>query len=146
MTIFQAIILGIVQGLTELLPISSSAHLKLIPWMFNWGEIPESFDIALHLGTFLAITLFFFKDWIALIKGGYNTVVKKQKTVEGKMFLYIVLATIPGGCIGFLLDHYLEDLLKAPLIIATALIVMGILLYVIDKKSKSENVEHVKSE
>ena len=57
MEIYQAIVLGIVQGLTELLPVSSSAHLKLIPWMFNWN-IPESFDVALHLGTLLAITLF----------------------------------------------------------------------------------------
>ena len=64
MEVYQAVILGIVQGLTELLPISSSAHLKLIPWMFNWN-VPESFDIALHLGTLFAITLFFFKDWIA---------------------------------------------------------------------------------
>lgn len=68
MEIYQAIVLGIVQGLTELLPVSSSAHLKLIPWMFNWN-IPESFDVALHLGTLLAITLFFFKDWLGLIKG-----------------------------------------------------------------------------
>ena len=65
MEIYQAIVLGIVQGLTELLPVSSSAHLKLIPWMFNWN-IPESFDVALHLGTLLAITLFFFKDMIKL--------------------------------------------------------------------------------
>ena len=67
MTIFQSIILGIVQGLTELLPISSSAHLFLIPWALNW-DIPDSFDIALHFGTLLAIGIFFFKDWINLIK------------------------------------------------------------------------------
>ena len=81
MNIFQSIILGIVQGLTELLPISSSAHLNLIPWIFNW-EIPESFDIALHLGTLLAITIFFFKDWLKLIKGGYDSVFKKKKSTE----------------------------------------------------------------
>lgn len=134
----QSIILGIIQGLTELLPISSSAHLTLIPWMFNWEGLSESFDVALHFGTLLAIGLFFFKDWIQLIKGGFNQVVKKEKTVEGRMFWYIVLATIPGGIIGFLLDHFLEDALKAPLIIAFALIIMGILLYVIDKKCKSK--------
>lgn len=137
MDIFQALILGIVQGLTELLPISSSAHLFLIPWIFGWKEIGD-FDVALHFGTLLAIGIFFFKDWIALIKGGYNQVVKKEKTTEGSMFWYIVIATIPGGAIGFLLDKYASDLLTNQFIIAIALIVMGIILYVVDKKSKSE--------
>jgi len=133
MTILQAIILGIVQGLTEFLPISSSAHLNLIPTIFNWN-ISESFDVALHFGTLLAIGIFFFKDWIELIKGGYKKVVKKEDSQEGKLFWYIVAATIPGGIIGFLLDHFAEDLLTKPLIIAIALIVMGIILYIVDKK------------
>jgi len=133
MTILQAIILGIVQGLTELLPISSSAHLNLIPTIFNWN-ISESFDVALHFGTLLAIGIFFFKDWIELIKGGYKKVVKKEDSQEGKLFWYIVAATIPGGIIGFLLDHFAEELLTKPLIISIALIVMGIVLYIVDKK------------
>lgn len=137
MTIIQGIILGIVQGFTELLPISSSAHLALIPWIFNW-EIPESFDVALHFGTLLAIGIFFFKDWIRLIVGGYNQVVKKEKTPEGRMFWYIVIATIPGGIIGFILDHFMEDYLSKPIIIAIALIVMGIVLYLVDKNCKSK--------
>lgn len=137
MTILQAIILGVVQGLTELLPISSSAHLFLVPWFFNW-QMPEAFDVALHFGTLLAIGLFFFKDWIKLIKGGYEQVVKKKKSAEGRMFWYIVIATIPGGAIGFLLDHFAEDLLTQPLIIAIALIIMGIALYIVDKKSKNQ--------
>ena len=144
MSIFQAIILGIVQGLTELLPISSSAHLYLIPWILDWTKSESfniafnAFDVALHAGTLLAIGIFFFKDWLKLIKGGYNQVVKKQKTPEGKMFWYIVIATIPGGIIGFLLDHFVGDTLTKPLVIACALIIMGILLYVIDKNAKSE--------
>ena len=137
MTILQSIILGIVQGLTELLPISSSAHLFLIPWIFNWS-IPESFDVALHFGTLLAIGIFFFKDWVALIKGGYNMVMKKEKTTEGKMFWNIVIATIPGGIIGFVLDKYAESILTKPVIIAIALIIMGIILYLIDKNAKKE--------
>lgn len=137
MTIIQSIILGIVQGLTELLPISSSAHLFLLPWAFSW-QIPESFDIALHFGTLLAIGIFFFKDWIALIKGGYKTIIKKEKSVEGRMFWYIVIATIPGGIIGFILDKYAEEILTKPLIIAIALIIMGIILYIIDKYAKKE--------
>ena len=98
MEIIQSLILGVVQGLTELLPISSSAHLNLIPWIFNW-DIPASFDVALHFGTLLAIAIFFFKDWIDLIKGGYKQVVKKEKSTEGRMFWYIVIATIQGGII-----------------------------------------------
>lgn len=137
MQIYQAIILGIVQGLTELLPISSSAHLFLIPWLFKWN-IPESFDVALHFGTLLAIGIFFFKDWVKLIKGGYNSLVKKEKSFEGKMFWYIVIATIPGGIIGFILDHFAEEILTKPVIIAIALIVMGIILYFVDKYSISK--------
>lgn len=136
-TIFRAIILGAVQGLTELLPISSSAHLFIIPWIFGWGEIGD-FDVALHFGTLLAIGIFFFKDWIKLIKGGYDQVVKKKKTFEGKMFWYIVFATIPGGIIGYLLDHYCSDILTRPEIIGCALIFMGIILYIIDRKAKSK--------
>ncbi len=143
MTIIQAIILGIVQGLTELLPISSSAHLNIIPWILGWTKSEEflvafeGFDVALHFGTLLAIAIFFFKDWINLIKGGYNQVVKKEKTTEGRMFWYIVLATIPGGAIGFLLDHFVGDALEKPLIIGIALAVMGIILYIVDKNAKS---------
>lgn len=137
MNIFQAVLLGVIQGLTELLPISSSAHLTIIPWIFNWN-IPESFDVALHFGTLLAIGLYFFKDWLGLIKGGFNYVVKKEKTVQGRMFWYIVLATIPGGVIGFLLDHFLSGTLNRPIIIALALIIMGIILYVVDKKAPSK--------
>ena len=82
MTIIHSIILGIVQGLTEFLPVSSSGHLNLFPWVFNWQTMPESFDVALHIGTLLAIVIYFFKDWIKLIVGGYNQVVKKKKTTE----------------------------------------------------------------
>lgn len=138
MSEIQALVLGIVQGLTELLPISSSGHLYIIPWFLNWNSIPDSFDVALHAGTLLAIALFFFKDWLNLLKGAYNQVVHKQKSTEGRMFFYLVYATIPSGIIGFVLDKYCEELLTKPLIIAIALIIMGILLYIFDKKFASE--------
>lgn len=154
MNIIQALILGIIQGLTELLPISSSAHLNLFPWLFNWGEMTPSFDVALHIGTLFAILVFFFKDWIALIKGGYNQVVKKKKTTEGKIFWYIVIATIPAGILSLVLDKVSEKIIESTsntlkieqitiemILIAIALIVMGIILYIVDKKSKS-NVEY----
>ncbi|MCI8345318.1 MAG: undecaprenyl-diphosphate phosphatase [Clostridia bacterium] len=147
MNIAQALILGVIQGITELLPISSSAHLNIIPWMLGWTESAlfkldfEAFDVALHFGTLLAIVIFFAKDWIELIKGGYKQVVKKEKSFEGKMFWYLVIATIPGGIIGFILDKFVGDRLETPIIIALALIIMGIILYFVDKKSKS-NIDY----
>lgn len=151
MEIFHALILGIIQGLTELLPISSSAHLNLFPWIFGWGDISESFDVALHIGTLLAIVLFFFKDWIKLFKGGYNQVVKKEKSTDGKIFWYIVISTIPTGILCLILDKVSEKIVEMlsgafqveqitveMALIAIALIVMGIVLYLVDKKSKSD--------
>ena len=137
MNIFQAIILGIVQALTEFLPISSSAHLQIIPSFLGWNNIPESYDIALHFGTLLAIGIFFFKDWIELIIAGFSNI-KGKKSKKGNFFWYIVLATIPGGIIGFILDQKFENLRNFPIVIALALIVMGIILYIADKKCKSD--------
>ena len=143
MEIIHAIILGIVQGLTEFLPVSSSGHLNLFPWIFGWEKISDSFDVALHLGTLLAIVIFFFKDWIKLIKGGYNQVVKKEKTTEGKMFWNLVIATIPAGILSLVLDKISEKIIGdnlnfEMLLIAIALIVMGIILYIVDKKADSK--------
>ena len=150
MTTFQAFILGVVQGLTELLPISSSAHLNLIPWAFGW-TIPDSFDVALHFGTLLSIVVYFYKDWIELLKeglqifsanGGSHLWLKGtfgDTSQKFRMFWYLVIATIPGGIIGFLLDHALGDnLANMPLIIAIMLIVMGIVLYFVDKKAPAK--------
>lgn len=137
MQIYQAIILGIIQGLTELLPVSSSAHLFIIPWMFNWSNIPDSFDVALHFGTLLAIGIFFFKDWIALLQGGYKLVVKKEKNFEGNMLIYLILATIPGVIGALLFKDIIDTYLKTPLIVAICLMIMGVILYIVDKKCKS---------
>lgn len=138
MTVFQAVVLGIIQGLTEFLPISSSAHLNIMPWLFNWEQIPESFDIALHFGTLLAICIYFFKDWIDLIIGGYKKAFKKEDSTSGRIFWYIVIATIPTGILSLVLDAFSEKFLPGMAPIAVALIVMGILLYVIDKKQPAE--------
>ena len=138
MTVFQAVVLGIIQGLTEFLPISSSAHLNIMPWLFNWEQIPESFDIALHFGTLLAICIYFFKDWIDVIIGGYKKAFKKEDSTSGRIFWYIVIATIPTGILSLVLDAFSEKFLLGMAPIAVALIVMGILLYVIDKKQPAD--------
>ena len=138
MYISESIILGIIQGITEFLPISSSAHLRIIPWMFfGWDQMSDSFDVALHFGTFAAMVLFFFKDWMRLLEGAYKNF-RGEETAEGRMFWYLVIATIPGGIIGMLFSMFVPESGHLwPLIIAVALIVMGIILYWADKKSKS---------
>ena len=143
MTVLQSIILGMVQGLTEFLPISSSAHLNLFPWVFGWQQMPDSFDVALHIGTLLAIIIYFFNDWKNLIIGGYNQTVKRKSSLEGKMFWYIVLATIPAGILSLILDKISDKILGdnlnvQMLAIAINLIIMGIILYFVDEKSKSK--------
>ena len=143
MSIIHSIILGIVQGLTEFLPVSSSGHLNVFPWLFGWEQMPESFDVALHLGTLLAIAIFFFKDWISLLVGGYKKLIKKEDSTEGRMFWYLVAATIPAGILRLVIDKISEmivgdDLNVQMAVIALALIVMGIILYIVDKKAKSE--------
>ncbi len=142
MTIIHAIILGIVQGLTEFLPISSSAHLNVFPWIFNWEMLSEGIDVALHIGTLLALVIFFFKDWVNLVKGGYKKAIKKEDSTEGKMFWYLVAATIPAGILSLILDKISDKIVGDDInfqmaIIAGTLIIMGIILYVVDKKSKS---------
>ena len=142
MTVIQGIILGIVQGLTEFLPISSSGHLNVFPWIFNWEVLSEGMDVALHIGTLLALVIFFFKDWLNLVKAGYKKVVKKEDSKEGKIFWYLVIATIPAGILSLVLDKVSDKIIGEDInfqmaIIAITLIVMGILLYIADKKSKS---------
>lgn len=150
MTVIQALILGIVQGLTELLPVSSSAHLNVIPWILGWTEnaafveeFSGSFDVALHFGTLIAIGIFFLKDWIKLIKAGFNKVVKKEDSVDGKIFWYLVIATIPAGILALVLDKVSDIIIGDNFelemgLIAFALIVMGIILAIVDKKAESK--------
>ena len=142
MNIIQSIILGVVQGLTEFLPISSSGHLNVFPWLFNWEMLSDGMDVALHIGTLLALVIFFFKDWVNLLKAGYKKAVKKEDSKEGKIFWYLVIATIPAGILSLVLDKVSdlivgEDINIQMVVIAITLIVMGILLYIADKKSKS---------
>ncbi|MBQ8203899.1 MAG: undecaprenyl-diphosphate phosphatase [Clostridia bacterium] len=141
--ILKSVFLGIVQGLTEFLPVSSSGHLNIMPWLFKWDNISESFDLALHAGTLLAILIYFYKDWIALIGGGVKMVAKKEKSTEGKIFWYIVAATVPAGVLGLILEKVIEfivgdNLNLEMIIIAAALIIMGIILYLVDKRCKAD--------
>jgi undecaprenyl-diphosphatase len=134
MNIFQSVVLGMVQGLGEFLPISSSAHLILVPWLFKWEDPGLTFDIALHVGTLIAVILYFWRDWLNLISKGLT----KPKEREGKLFWYLVLATIPGAAIGYLLEHKAETVFRNPVLIAFMLIILGGILYLVDRKSKKQ--------
>ena len=134
MSIIQSIILGIVQGVGEFLPISSSAHLVLVPYLFGWEESGLAFDVALHFGTLLAVLAIFFKDWWNLFVGAVRKVTKKEDSTENKMFWYLVIATIPGALVGFILDDVIENVFRKQIwLIALALAVMGVLIYIGDK-------------
>lgn len=133
MDIFQAIIYGIVQGTTEFLPVSSTAHLLLVPWLFGWKAPGNTFDVALHFGTAIAVITYFFKDWMRLLSSG----VKAPKSTDGKLFWYLILATIPGAVAGVLLDPYMSSL-SSPLLIGILLIVMGIVLYLCDRYGQKQ--------
>jgi undecaprenyl-diphosphatase len=133
MDIFQAIIYGIIQGITEFLPVSSTAHLTLLPWLAGWKDPGVAFDVALHLGTAVAVIGFFIKDWIRLIKAGFTS----PKSKDGKLFWYVVIATIPAAIFGVVLDKYMSNV-RNPLLIGVTLIIMGIVLYAADKYGKKD--------
>lgn len=136
MTLLQAVTLGLVQGLGEFLPISSSAHLVLVPWLFGWTDPGLTFDIALHIGTLMAVVIYFWRDWLKLILKGLTEV----RSIEGRLFWYLVAGSVPGAIGGFLLEKKAETIFRSPLLIAAMLIGMGILLYWADRRSE-KNVE-----
>lgn len=127
-------VLGIIQGLTEFLPISSSAHLALAPFLFGWQDPGLAFDVALHFGTLVAVLWFFRKEWVQLINAAVGIIkTRSLDTVEKKRVVFLILATIPGAIGGLLLEEKAETVFRAPALTATALIVMGIILWAVDK-------------
>jgi undecaprenyl-diphosphatase len=135
LTIGQAIILGLFQGLGEFLPISSSAHLVLVPWLFHWEDPGLTFDIALHVGTLIAVIAYFWKDWLRLVTQGFTA----PGTKDGRLFWYLVIATVPGAIAGYALEKKAETIFRAPLLIAFALIIMGAVLYWAESKSAKKD-------
>ena len=134
MEIIKTIILGIIQGIGEFLPISSSAHLILVPYLFGWESSSMAFDIALHFGTLTAVLVIFFKDWWNLFIGAVNKITKKKDSFDNKMFWYMVIATVPGALLGFLFDDVVENFFRTNIVlISSSLAVMGILIYLGDK-------------
>ena len=133
MSILEAVVLGLVQGLGEFLPISSSAHLILAPWIFGWRDPGLSLDVSLHLGTLVAVLAYFWQDWIILAREGLSG----RSTPAGRMFWYLVVATVPGAAFGFLFEDYISTIFRNPLLIAVMLILMGVILYLADRLAPS---------
>jgi undecaprenyl-diphosphatase len=129
MSVFEALILGLVQGLGEFLPISSSAHLVLTPWILGWQDPGLSFDVALHLGTLVAVLAYFWHDWIVLARDG----LLGRRTPEGRLFWYLAAATIPGAVFGYLFEDFVSTVFRNPMLIGIMLIIMGLVLYLADK-------------
>ena len=134
MTVFQALVLGIIQGLSEFLPISSSAHLALAPWILHWPDPGLAFDVALHFGTLVAVLWYFWAEWIALLVAAKDIVVKRRiETENERRVLFLIIATIPGSIAGLALEKQAESTFRDPRLVAVALIVMGALLWFIDR-------------
>jgi undecaprenyl-diphosphatase len=127
-SVFQAIVLGVVQGLTEFLPVSSSAHLILIPWLFKWREDPGlAFDVMLHLGTLLALLVFYWREWLEMVMSIAN-----GNRVQRRLLLLLIVASVPGAIIGVLLEKQAETIFRSPVLVAITLATLGILLWAAD--------------
>lgn len=131
----HALFLGIVQGLGEFLPISSSAHLIVLPWLMGWGDQGLEFDVALHLGTLIAVLSYYWKIWLRMGRAALN--LPGSDARDRTLLLYVVLATIPGVIAGKLLKHHAETVFRSPLLIAGTLSIMGIVLWLADSLVKN---------
>ncbi|MGH9628331.1 MAG: undecaprenyl-diphosphate phosphatase [Bryobacteraceae bacterium] len=138
MPLYQVIILAIVQGFTEFLPISSSAHLALAPWLFGWRDQGLTFDIALHVGTLCAVGIYFFRDWIQVIAQAFGMPYGKDKQLfQNKNLLWMLAAaSVPVGVCGLLLKEHAETTWRNPFVIGGMLIGVGLLMALAEKTSE----------
>lgn len=148
MPIFHAIVLGLVQGLSEFFPISSSGHLLLVPWLFGWHDfdnasIEKAFDVALHLGTLVAVVGYFRRDLARYVRDGVRMVMGRQRpaTTDGKLAWLFVLSSIPAAIAGAVGEKYIDEQLGKPWIIAESLIFFGLLLAWADHRRGARAVE-----
>lgn len=148
MSIFHAIVLGLVQGLTEFLPISSSGHLILAPWLFGWNDLSNvetqrAFDAALHLGTLVAVLFYLRADLVPYVREGVRVVVtpKKANTTIGRRAWMFVLSAVPAGIVGALAEDWITKKLGTPALIAISLMVFGAVLVWADRQSGTRDLE-----
>lgn len=133
MTELQVIVLAIVQGLTEFLPISSSGHLVLVPAFFGWTDQGLAFDVAVHFGSLIAVLVFFRKDILALLRGGFEVLGLNVKTIESRMALGIGLGTIPAAIAGLMFADWIASNLRSPMVVVYTLAGYAILMVLADR-------------
>lgn len=136
MDLIQAIWLALLQGLTEFLPISSSAHLILLPVLVGWADQGLAFDVAVHVGTLIAVVSYFRKDIAVLFMAWLGSLSGQPSNANSRLAWYVLLGTIPVGLAGLLLNDAAETVLRSPLVIASTTIVFGLLLWWADKQGK----------
>ncbi len=137
MPLLHAIILGIIQGLTEFLPVSSSAHLALIPWLLGWHDQGLSFDIALHVGTVLAVIVYFFRDWVQVISQGFGFSIGNDPAIRRnpKLLWLLVLGSVPAGIAGLLVKDLAEHVWRNnQYLIGSMLILVGLFMWWADRQ------------
>ncbi|MEP6871002.1 MAG: undecaprenyl-diphosphatase UppP [Anaerolineaceae bacterium] len=143
MDFVRAAILGIVQGLTEFLPISSSGHLILVPALFRWPDQGLSFDVGLHLGTLVALLAYFWRDWVTMIRGGLldlqeNKLHMGRYRAESQLLWLLALASIPAAVAGLFFNHWIEANVRQPWLVALTLAVVGTIMLVADRRSRRD--------
>jgi undecaprenyl-diphosphatase len=146
--IFHAIVLGLVQGLSEFLPISSSAHLLLVPWLFHWNDfdnasIEKAFDVALHLGTLIAVVAYFGKELWVYVREGARLIVRRERpgSPEGRLAVLLLLSAIPAGLVGAVAEKKIDDKLGRPVLMALSMIFFGLLLGWADRRDGRRELE-----
>ncbi|MCO6452325.1 MAG: undecaprenyl-diphosphatase UppP [Caldilineales bacterium] len=134
MTTIQALILGIVQGLTEFLPVSSSGHLVLVPWWLGWDSPGLAFDALLHWGTLLAVLVYFWRDWLRMFAAVLNRLRgKADPEGQDRLFFLIIIGTIPAAVLGYLLEDFFTQLFETPAIVPVLMVATGVMLVLAER-------------
>lgn len=141
MDIIQIIILAIVQGLTEFLPISSSAHLILVPLVLKWPDQGLAFDVAVHLGSLMAVLVYFRREVVAMILAWSKSLAGGGSTADSRLAWWVILGTIPAVLVGLVFKDIIETELRSPWVIAVATIVFALLLWVADSRKSKQRYE-----
>lgn len=138
--LLHALVLGLVQGLAEFLPISSSGHLRLVPWLFGWNDLADpsvakAFDVSLHLGTLVAVIAYFRRDLVVYVRDGLGLLVRRERpsTPEGRLAWLLMLSCVPAAVVGAVFEDVIDERLGTPGLIAASLVVFGLLLLVADR-------------